>query len=302
MGARDVMAKLAVGLCLLVAAPTNAGAQGVAQPPPAQQPMTSMQPSQPAPPVVNEAASAAATAAPATAPGADQSYILGPDDVVELEVLGRADFRVRAKIGQDGAILLPYLGSVQASNRTTQQLSDEVSRALAAGGFFARPILRVEVVSFSSRYVTVLGAVANPGLVPINKPYRLSEILARVGGINPSGADYIIVRSEQGPEKRLSIKALVTGDVSQDPLVSPGDKIFLPQAEVFYVTGQVKSPGSFSLGIDMTLRMAIAKAGGLTELGSQRRVKITRGGQKVRIDLDDKIEAGDVIDVGERIF
>ena len=279
MGVRKLLMTLLVGLCALGLASGQAAAQVVA-------------PAQPAQP-----------AAPPVAAVADQSYILGPDDVIELEVLGRADFRTRAKIGQDGKILLPYIGSIEASNRTTQQLSEEVARALENGGFFARPILRVEVVSFSSRYVTVLGAVANPGLVPINKPYRLSEILARVGGISPSGADYIVVRPEQGPEKRLSIKALVTGDVSQDPLVAPGDKIFLPQAETFYVSGQVKAPGAFALGLDMTLRMAIAKAGGVTELGSMRRIKINRRGEKLkRIDLDDKIQAGDVIDVGERIF
>lgn len=279
MGVRRLLAKVAMGLCLALCGPMLAAAQVAA-------------------PVISAPAEAASAEA-----GAEQSYMLGPEDIVELEVLGRSDFKTRAKIAQDGTILLPYIGAVSASNRTTQQLADEVSHALEAGGFFARPMLRVEVVSFASRYVTVLGAVGTPGLVPINKAYRLSEILARVGGVKGNGADYIIVRPEQGPERRLSIKALVTGDVSQDPYVSPGDKIFLPQADIFYISGQVKQPGEYPLASDMTLRMAIARAGGMTQLGSQRRVKINRRGEKVgRIDLDAKVEPGDVIDVGERIF
>ena len=167
--------------------------------------------------------------------------------MVELEVLGARRFPTRAKIAQDGTILLPYLG--QRGGRRPDAPSNWPTRSralLRTAASSPGPILRVDVVSFSSRYVTVLGAVGSPGLVPINKAYRLSEILARVGGISPAGADYIVVRPENGPEKRYSIRALVTGDISQDPYVAPGDKIFLPQAEIFYISGQIKAPGPIS--------------------------------------------------------
>jgi polysaccharide export outer membrane protein len=53
----------------------------------------------------------------------------------------------------------------------------------------------------------------------------------------------------------------------------------------------------------MTLRMAVGRGGGLTDLGSEHGIKITRHGQKVpKVDLDSKIEAGDVIVIGERLF
>jgi len=284
MGVRRSLAQLSVGVCLALASSLCANAQTA--------------------PLVGAGQTQVAAPAAASSAPVDKSYILGPEDVVEFEVLGRSDFKTRAKIAQDGTILLPYLGSVSASDRTTQQLAEEVTRALEQGGFFSHPILRVEVVSFASRYVTVLGAVGTPGLVPINKPYRLSEILARVGGIGGNSADYVVVRPEQGPEQRYSIKALVMGDISQDPYVEPGDKIFLPAAEIFYISGQIGAPGQYPLGPDMTLRMAVAKAGGVTQLGSLRRIKINRGGKKVsgRIDLDAKVQAGDVIEIGERIF
>lgn len=163
--------------------------------------------------------------------------------------------------------------------------------------------MRVEIVSFASRYVIVLGAVANPGLVPVNRSYRLSEIIARVGGIRDNGADHVMVRPENGPERRISVQSLATGDITQDPYVTAGDKIFVPTADVFYISGQIKAPGAYPLSSSMTLRMAIAKGGGLTELGSDRRVKITRGGQRLdRIELDAGLQPGDVIVVGERLF
>ena len=246
---------------------------------------------------------APSVAAPDAQPAPSPDYILGPDDVVDVEVLGRADFKTRARIGADGTIQLPLIGRIAAGDRTARALSEQVRAALQAGGYFASPIVNVEVVSYSSRYVTVLGAVTSPGLVTVNRSYRLSEILARVGGVSSAGADYIILRPADGsPEKRLLIKDLATGDPSQDPVVGAGDKIFAPQAELFYISGQVNSPGSYAVATGLTYRLAIAKAGGLGPAGSDRRLKVTRAGENLKVNLDDKVEPGDVIVIGERLF
>src|SRR5205807_8503310 len=98
-------------------------------------------------------------------------------------------------------------------------------------------------------------------LIPMDRPYRRSELLARVGGVREGAAEYIIVRSLNGEEKRYSIRQIATGDLSQDPYVKAGDKLFAPVAEVYYVYGQVKSPGVFPVAPDMTVRMARARAG-----------------------------------------
>lgn len=239
----------------------------------------------------------------ATSATTQQPYILGPQDVVEIEVLGQSDFKVRAPIGADGTIKLPYIGTVAASGKTADQLSADISQALVAGGYFSHPILSVEIVGYASRYVTVLGDVSSPGLVPIDRPYHLSEILARVGGVRPDAADYVILRPQDGPERQYVVSALATGDESQDPMVSPGDRIFSPTAQLFYISGEVKTPGAFPITTGMTLRMAIGRGGGLTDIGTDHGVKVTHSNGKIdHPALDDKIAPGDVIVVGERLF
>jgi len=234
---------------------------------------------------------------------ASQAYILGPQDVVEIEVLGQAEFKVRAPIGPDGTIKLPYIGSVQASGKTADQLSADVTQALVSGGYYAHPILAVEIVSYASRYVTVLGEVSTPGLVPIDRPYHLSEILARVGGVRPDGADYVILRPQSGPEHQYLVSALATGDEAQDPMVSPGDRIYCPVAELFYISGEVKSPGAYPMTTGMTLRMAIGRGGGLTDIGTDHGIKVTHKDGKIdHPGLDNNITSGDVIVVPERLF
>lgn len=253
-----------------------------------------------------QAAGPAPAAPTAAAGGAGEAtsggYVLGRDDVIEVGLLGRTDFGGRARVQSDGTIQLPLIGKVPAAEHTTAELSAQIRTALQGGGFFADPIVSVEVVSYASRYVTVLGAVTSPGLVPMNRPYRISEIVARVGGVRGDAADYVIVRSEKGEEKRLLIRDLAAGDLSQDPYVSPGDKIYSPLADLFYIYGQVNTPGGYPLTNDMSVRMAVAKGGGLTESGSDKRVTVNRGGKKVKLGLSDKLQAGDVLFVGERLF
>ena len=70
---------------------------------------------------------AATDQVPAAANGASQHYVLGPADVIEVSVLGRPDFTVKDRIGEDGTIRTPYLGPVKAADKTTVQFADELA-------------------------------------------------------------------------------------------------------------------------------------------------------------------------------
>jgi polysaccharide export outer membrane protein len=249
-----------------------------------------------------QAAPAAATVAQQTQ--GDVDYLLGPEDEVSVTVLGRTDFKAQTKVSQDGTVQMPYVGKTKAAGLTAGQLGDEIKRALQTGGFFANPIMDVQIVSYASKYVTVLGEVNKPGLTPVDRPYHLSELLARVGGANTAAADYVTLTPSKGAQRKLPISDLATGGEGTDPMISPGDKIYVPKAEVFYISGQVKAPGTYPLTSDMTLRMAIARGGGLTDLGTDHGVKVTHKGavKPIKTKLEEKIQASDVIVVGERLF
>lgn len=235
----------------------------------------------------------------------DQTYPLGVSDVVDVVLIGRPDYNTRARIGSDGAINLPLIGPVPAIGKTPEMLAEAIRVALTKGGFFADPQVRVEVVGVVSRQVTVLGQVAAPGLVSLDRSYRLSEILARVGVRAGTGADYVVLKPVKDAAKRYNVAVIATGGPNDDPVVAPGDKIYVPavESEVFYVSGEVKTPGAFPLTSKMTVRTAIARGGGLTDMGSAGRVKLFRGGKSVpQVTQETTIEPGDVITVGARMF
>ena len=238
-----------------------------------------------------------------TKPSSDENYVLGPGDVIELQVPGRRDFTTQARIAEDGRIKVPFLGSVDAKNKTARQLGEYLSRALDDGGYFKKPIVEVEITSFASRNVTVLGEVVGEGLQPIDRPYLLSEVLAKAGWLKPTAGDYVILTDSSGQQTRITIEEMMIGDASKDPVISPGDKIFAPKAALFYISGQVHNPGAFMVERGMTLRMAIARAGGITDLGTDKEPKVTdRNGAVRRQALDAPIQEGDAIIVRERLF
>lgn len=251
------------------------------------------------------AQAAASQPAPAAANAAtlQGGYIVGINDSLDISMVGSEEFRGRVQVQQDGTIQLPYVGSLKAQDKTLLQLGKEIAAALTKGGYYVDPAIQVAVAQISSRYVTVLGEVASPGLIPVDRAYRASEMIARVGGIKPGGAETFYLRREGGAEIPLTLEEIARGGDASDPVVNPGDKIFVPEAPTFYIYGQVNAPGTYSIQNKMSLRMALARGGGLTSLGSDKRVTVVRNGEELKkFSLNDPIQKDDVIVVGERFF
>ena len=248
------------------------------------------------------AATPAAVPAKTEATTADSGYVFGPDDVIEVSVLGQPEFTTRARIRADGTIVLPYVGSTAISGDTPVSLAKRIAGVLKAGGYYSNPIVNIEIAGYASRYVIVLGAVGVPGLQPVDRPYRVSEIVARAGGIRGDGADFVVVRREKGGELKLPFEKLATGDAEDDPFVLPGDKVYVPPAETYYIYGQINAPGVYPLRDKLTLRKAIARSGGLGAAGSEKKISVYRDGKKTTIALDEPILPDDVVVIGQRSF
>jgi polysaccharide export outer membrane protein len=242
----------------------------------------------------------AAAAAPA-APVAQADYALGPEDQIEVTIYGQPDMPLRLRIKQDGTVSLPLMGSVSAAGETPVGLAEKIRSTLLQGGYLREPRVNVEVTSYVSRSVTLLGAVVRPGIYPLQGAQPLSRVLATAGG-QRDGSETVVLRRGDAPPQRFAIAALAGGGAG-DPALQPGDMVFVPAAEHFYIYGQVRSPGSFPIRGGMTFRQALSQGGGPNDAGTQNRIRLTRQGQQSEIaDLDAPIQDGDVMFVRERLF
>lgn len=249
------------------------------------------------PPLMQMAAASPATAQPSTA-----GYILGINDEIQVSVFGARPLDVKTRIKEDGTITLPLLGEVSAKGMTTGALAGNIATKLKRGGYFVDPVVNVEVVSFVSNAVTAFGSLQQPGVYPLDRSQSVAMMLARAGGARPDAADYLILRRPGQPDKRISLADLATDNGTGAPL-APGDTIFVPAAPVLFIYGQVHNPGKIVMRSGMTLRQALAEAGGPTLAGSQRKITLNRGASTMkRVDLDIEVQPGDVFYINEKLF
>ena len=233
----------------------------------------------------------------------EAGYVLGPDDSVQVVVYGQNEFNITTRIKSDGTIVMPLIGSVKAAGQTNISLAKAVTDALEKGGLLKNPIVIVEILSYVSKTVNVAGKVANPGIIPLDRPYHAIEALLKSGWVRENGATYVYLRRPGQAEARLDVDDLVRGGADKDPLLRPGDTLFVPDADLGFLTGQISRPGGFAITPGMTIRQAIANAGGVTASGSSNKVGLVRGSAKeVDVEPTQLVQKNDVIIVKERLF
>ena len=239
-------------------------------------------------------------------------YLLGPGDVIRIQVFQSTDLTVEARISESGVISYPLLGVVKMAGLSPQQAENLISTRLRDGKFLQNPQVTLNVLEFRSQQVSVLGNVNKPGRYPLETTgMRLSEMLSMAGGVTPTGADSVILMTTRdGRPQRIEIDLVdmfTSGDLSRDVVLQSGDTVFVNRAPNYYVYGQVQRPGQYPLDRGMTVAQAIAKGGGLTLRGTDRGVRLHRrfGERNIQVlepKLDDPVRPDDLIFVRESIF
>jgi polysaccharide export outer membrane protein len=234
----------------------------------------------------------------------DSGYVLGPNDTIAVQVYGQADASVTTRIKADGTIVMPLIGTIKADGATQLELAETIKTMLVKGGFFKDPFVNVEVGAYVSKTVNVAGKVGAPGVYPLDKNYTVLEMLLKSGWLREQGASYIYLRrASDSKEIRLESEALVRGSPDKNLKLEAGDTLFVPDADTFTIYGAIGHVGVFAITPNMTLRQAIAIAGGVTSSGSERKVALIRGGGKeVNAAIDAPVQKGDVYIVKERLF
>ncbi len=97
------------------------------------------------------------------------------------------------------------------------------------------------------------------------------------------------------------------GDTSLNISIQDGDSIYINKAGVFYVTGEVRTPGSYKHEDNPTVLKAFTLAGGMTDHAAPGRTRIIRiiDGKEVilkKVAMDEPVLPDDVIVVPETYF
>jgi polysaccharide export outer membrane protein len=253
-------------------------------------------------------------------PAADSSYRVGAADELRIVVFDEPSLSGSFRVDVDGSIPYSLVGRIAVAGRTAREIEQLLTQRLL-DGYVRQPRVTVEVTQFRSRKVFIMGEVRTPGQYALDGDVTLLEVLALAGALTETAGDQISVRRAKEPATavgaalpedpatvevlRISLAELQSGRTSTNVVLSDGDTIIVPPASRVFVTGHVRTPGAVVLRGRLTVQQAIALAGGLTERGSNRGIKVRREiatGQfeEIEVRLTDFVQANDTIIVRQR--
>jgi polysaccharide biosynthesis/export protein len=158
------------------------------------------------------------------------TYNLRPADQIVVTVLREPELSLeRVRIGVEGNVSLPMIGSIPAAGMTAKQFEQDVTRRLAAAGLKS-PMVSVNIAEYASHLVTVEGAVDKPGVYAFQPGARLSTAVALASGPKRTANVNQVAVFRESPQGILIAK-FDYGQVSQgtmlDPVLEPGDRVVL---------------------------------------------------------------------------
>jgi polysaccharide export outer membrane protein len=161
----------------------------------------------------------------------DPTYIIGAEDVLQVNVWHENELSGTFPVRPDGKITLPLVDDIQAAGLTPMQLSGEIAGKL--NKFVESPRVTVAVMAINSRRVYLMGQVGRPGAFPLQGNMTVLQAISLAGGLAQfaNAKKVYILRNENGQQVRLpfNYKDVIKGKrPEQNIALQPGDTIVVP--------------------------------------------------------------------------
>ncbi len=241
---------------------------------------------------------------------ANQSYVIGDEDVLQISVWGSPELTIQVPVRPDGMITVPPVGDVKAAGLTPQELKAVLEKELIK--YVKSPAVSVVVTAVNSFKVFVTGegirgalsggaaGASASGAISLKRSTTILQLLTQLGSLqNADLHNSYVLRNGQ----KLNIdlyKLIAKGDVSQDVQLRSNDVIFIPDnfEKRIMVLGEVRTPSVIPFREGMTTLDAILSAGGFTQFANPNNVVVVRkeGNEVTNIEvrLKDIIKKGKV--------
>ena len=203
--------------------------------------------------------------------------------LLSLNVLDDPDFTGAFRVDEAGNIQLPELGSIHVAGSTVTDAREEITKDLLQKGILKDPQVELNVVEYTAPQVTVLGAVASPGVYPMLAPEGLGNVLALAGDTTILAGDRIDVTAPGDSSKAQAVHYSKGMDTKllNSVIIQPGDTVNVQRAGIVYVLGGVNRPGGYVMqeSGNLSVLQAIAVAGGTGVTASIKSVYIMHRNQ-----------------------
>ena len=224
--------------------------------------------------------SAPSTFAPVDDIPVTPDYTIGPGDELLIRAWGQIDVDFSAVVSRSGTISIPKVGVINVSGLKYQDLTGFLKTAF--GRVFRNFELTVTLGQMRSVQIFLVGQAKRPGTYTVSSLSTLVTALFAVGGPSVKGSmrGIQLKRGNKIVVEFDLYDLLVSGDMSKDAALLPGDVIYIPPVgPLVAMHGSVNLPAIYELKRDTPLSEVIRWAGGLAT---------TAQGQKVMVDRIDQ--------------
>ncbi len=205
-----------------------------------------------------------------------KTYVLGPGDLVQVDLWGRLIRSIPLEVSPEGKVFLPGLGPIEVAGRTLASVRERVLRLVAETFRGVHADLRLVRLRVFRAYVT--GQVARAGAVDVNPVMRAADLMSQVGFAAGGSRRNITVQRRDSTSFRLDLQRFeVAGRMDLNPLLQDGDIIRVPAAtEWVDIRGGVANPGRYELAPGDRLSTLVELSGGFLPSALANRALLVR--------------------------
>jgi polysaccharide biosynthesis/export protein len=158
------------------------------------------------------------------------TYVIGPEDQLQVTVWKNEQLSGTVVVRPDGMISLTLVNDIQAAGLTPMQLAQDIANRLKKF-FNEEPTVGVTVLTVRSKSIYIMGEVGHVGPIPIAPGMSVLQAIATAGGLSPyaNGKHIYILRGDPAHQKQIPFdyKKAKKGDM-QGIVLQPGDTIVVP--------------------------------------------------------------------------
>ncbi|MGA9405722.1 MAG: SLBB domain-containing protein [Bacteroidota bacterium] len=217
-----------------------------------------------------------------TAGPVDPEYLIGPEDVIRINLWGQVEQRNDLEVDNEGRIFIPTVGPVLIAGQTLEQAQKSIIREMSESykGLVSSPRtvwLDVTIARLRPKQIFIMGEVHSPGGYSVSTYANVFNSLFWVGGPTVKGSlrDVRLIRNNRVIAHIDLYKYFTGAEKINDVRVQSDDIIFVPpRGKTVSVSGEIRLPGIYELLPDENLRKVLDFAGGILPTTYLERVQI----------------------------
>ncbi len=246
-----------------------------------------------------------------------KNYILGPGDLIYVDIYGQSEKYYEATVNPEGSILLDNIGLIAVSGKTIEAAEGIIKNRVASfytglSGANPKTFLQVTLGNVKTIKVHILNEVRLPGTFTLSAFSTVFNALYAAGGPSDKGTLRAIqlIRNNKKIAEIDVYDLLIKGTANLDVQLQDQDVILVnPYLARVKVMGEVKRPLVFEVTPEDNLEDILRFAGGFTDLAFKDRISISRitGNQRSISDVYSNqlglfnLKGGDEVTVGRII-